>query len=424
MSLTKKNNPFRPNNPIPPGLFAGRLDELSRIEQLLIQLKEENASNLLILGERGIGKSSMLLVSNYFAKGEINWINDEKFNFLTVHFNMDPEITQLDIIEKINNAIQRELGKNQKVLETIKKTWGFLQKVEMGGFKIRENAQKINESEIFTNFVYSLADTTKKLCKDGFLSEHNILTKKDGIVILIDEADNSNTKLNLGTFLKNLQESLIVEDCRNVMFILSGLPKVKDILLESHKSSLRMFEEMVLSPFGYEEIKTIYEKGLNKVNEKNPTEETSISKKAMEIMISAAEGYPHFAQQIGYSVFDLNEDNVISFETAWSAIRMKGGAIDRIGDRYYYDLYYKKIQEDSYREILNIIAYCDNEWITKKYIKEKYQGKEYILNNGLKALRDRNIIISKKGTTGIYKLQWVGFGVWIRLFCKKDDPNP
>lgn len=60
MSYTKKYNPFKPNAPIPPGLFSGRVEELNRIEQILHQLEDGNISNLLVIGERGIGKSSLI----------------------------------------------------------------------------------------------------------------------------------------------------------------------------------------------------------------------------------------------------------------------------------------------------------------------------------------------------------------------------
>ena len=32
-----RTNPFRPNSPINPGMFVGRVNELGRLEQVLIQ---------------------------------------------------------------------------------------------------------------------------------------------------------------------------------------------------------------------------------------------------------------------------------------------------------------------------------------------------------------------------------------------------
>ena len=71
-TMAKKYNPFRPNQPIFTGMFAGRMDEMDRIDNLLFQTKESNPSHILIQGERGIGKTSLLLVANHFAKGTLN----------------------------------------------------------------------------------------------------------------------------------------------------------------------------------------------------------------------------------------------------------------------------------------------------------------------------------------------------------------
>lgn len=84
-----------------------------------------------------------------------------------------------------------------------------------------------------------------------------------------------------------------------------------------------------------------------------------------------------------------------------------------IEDRYYEDMYYGKIKKDSYRQILNIMARKSNDWVSKKEIKKKFKGKKTTLENGIKALRDRNIILSKPGSSGFFRLQLIGFAVWI-----------
>jgi hypothetical protein len=91
-----------------------------------------------------------------------------------------------------------------------------------------------------------------------------------------------------------------------------------------------------------------------------------------------------------------------------------------IGDKYYKDLYFNRINVDSYRHILNIMAEEWNRWISKKEIGKKFKGKASTLDNGLKALKDRNIILSKPGTRGEYRLQWRSFALWIKLFTEQQ----
>ena len=90
--------------------------------------------------------------------------------------------------------------------------------------------------------------------------------------------------------------------------------------------------------------------------------------------------------------------------------------MELIGDRYYRDSYYTKIQKESYRQVLRIMADKLDDWVTKKEIKTKFKGPESTLDNALFALRDRQIILAKEGERGVYRLQHKGFAWWIKLY--------
>jgi len=90
--------------------------------------------------------------------------------------------------------------------------------------------------------------------------------------------------------------------------------------------------------------------------------------------------------------------------------------MELIGDRYYRDAYDNKIQKESYRQVLRIMADKLDDWVTKKEIKEKFKGSKTTLDNALFALRDRQIIFGKEGEVGVYRLQHKGFAWWIKLY--------
>ena len=52
-------------------MFAGRYHELVRLERALDQACVDEPAHFMITGERGIGKSSLLLYLDYVAKGKI-----------------------------------------------------------------------------------------------------------------------------------------------------------------------------------------------------------------------------------------------------------------------------------------------------------------------------------------------------------------
>jgi hypothetical protein len=146
----------------------------------------------------------------------------------------------------------------------------------------------------------------------------------------------------------------------------------------------------------------------------------SVTEEARDLLVTLAEGYPHFIQQFGYSAFAIDKDRVIDKSDVESSAFGFRGALDLIGDRYYRNDFYSKIQKDSYRQVLRIMAEDLDGWVPKAKIKAKFKGKETTLNNALKALRDRHIVLSLEGEKGIYRLQHKGFALWIKLF---GDPG-
>ena len=151
----------------------------------------------------------------------------------------------------------------------------------------------------------------------------------------------------------------------------------------------------------------------NKDNKKK----TKINVPAKELLNALSEGYPHFIQQFGYSAFNADDDGEIDVGDVEKGAFGSRGALELIGNRYYRNDFYNRIQKDSYRQVLRIMAEKLDNWVTRKEIKSEFKGTESTLNNAIKALRERHIIISKEGFRGIYRLQHRGFALWIKLWA-------
>lgn len=407
-----KINPFKPNHPIYSGLFAGRIAEINKIEEALNQTKHGNPTNLLFIGERGIGKTSLLLLSKYMAQGDIEW-SDNTHNFVPIHLAINQKSSLLEFAIKFRNSLKRELHKLNNTKKIIDSCWGFLKNIEVAGVKIKDDKQ-LNAELYIDDFIYSLADTIDALTKDGE-------QKKDGLVVIIDEGDTASSELDIGTFLKNLTESLSFEDKNKILFIIAGLPQVTDKLRESHESSLRLFEEYKLKPLTSDDVKDVIKSAIKTINDSELELELIIEPEALTAFYEYSEGYPHFLQQIGYTLISKLDSETITSKNVIDAMFQPGGALELIGRRYYVDLFYNKINSDMYRQILTIMAERWNEWITKEEIRKKFTGSGSNLNNGIKALRDRNIILTKRGVRGHYRLQWLSFAFWIKIH--KDKPK-
>lgn len=412
--MKNRLNPFKPNHPIYQGLFAGRVEEIKKIDKALFQTRNENPTNILFIGERGIGKTSLLLLTKFMSQGVFSWSN-EKYDFLPIHLVINSKTTLPDFAIKFHNALKRELlriNNTKKILETC---WDFIKRLEIAGFKINET-QEVNNEVLIDDFMYSLTETVRSLTEKG-----DSKNSKDGIVVIIDEVDTASKELDLGTFLKTLTETLTFEGCNKILFVLAGLPQATDRLRESHESSLRLFEEFEMKPLSHEDVKYVINSALTEINKsEQESDKLSISDDAMLSFYTYSEGYPHFLQQIGYSTIANCESNMVDGELVQKSMFERGGALELIGNRYYVDLYYNKINSDLYRQILSIMAEKWNEWISKEEIRKGFSGSGTNLANGIKALRDRNIILTKRGQRGLYRLQWMSFAFWIKIHKSRE----
>lgn len=406
-----KINPFKPNSPVPSAMFAGRLDEIETLEKGLFQTKNGHSSNFLITGERGIGKSSLMMLLKHLASGEIKSPDYDKFNFITIHSVISDRTDLVTLIKLIEKNISREVGKLEVVRKFLGETWAFVQRIKVMDSGIERAASKDVEADLLIDdFSYSLSETCKRIInpekgEDG----------KDGIVFLLDEADNACPELRIGYFFKVVTELLQKNGCHNVMFVVAGLPDVVEKLSNSHESSVRIFTQLKIKELSPEDRKYVVNKGLEEGNKLNATS-TTITETAMTIISSLSEGYPHFIQQFAYSAFEFDSDGEISEEDVLSGAFDKGGAIDSIGDRYYASSFHDKIKSDDYRQVLSIMAENMNAWIKKSEIREKFTGDEITLTNALQALTTRKIILKNPSRVGEYRLQQKGFALWIKLF--------
>jgi hypothetical protein len=407
-----KINPFRPNSPINPGMFVGRLRELNALEAALLQTRASQPKNFMVTGERGIGKTSLLDYIRYVANGDIK-LASGALRFLVIATDVQPSTTQISLIQRIERGFDRALTQTEQARSFLREAWEFIRRLEVGGVKLREDAA-LEPEVILDDFAYSVAKVTKRLC-DSSTAPSLFGTTYDGVLLLIDECDKASKDLDIGAFLKLLLERVQRHDCYRFMVGIAGLDNLRDVLYVSHESSLRLFDELRLDRLSTDEVHAVIDVCLRTANQTNAAK-VSIDEEGRTALVELSEGYPHFIQQLGFCAFEQDDDGVITNEDVTRGAVGNRGALDRIGDRYYRDDFYNRIQKDSYRRVLRIMADKLDDWITKQEIRAQFAGKDTTLDNAIHALRSRNIIQSKEGARGVYRLQNKAFALWIKLY--------
>src|SRR5260370_34220240 len=110
-----KFNPFRPNSIVTTGMFCGRWDELRSVEQSLFQTKHGNPKHFIVQGERGVGKSSLLLAVDFTAKGDMEITRGTKFNCIGISIEVVGASPYENVIASKPAEFRAEIGRRQQV---------------------------------------------------------------------------------------------------------------------------------------------------------------------------------------------------------------------------------------------------------------------------------------------------------------------
>lgn len=155
-----------------------------------------------------------------------------------------------------------------------------------------DRAEPKPDEILFDEFCYSLAEVAERVCNPGDASTL-FNANYDGILLIIDEADNASKNLPLGLFLKLMLERLDRRGCHRIMIGLAGLDNLPKVLLQGHPSALRMFETLRLNRLSTTEVDQVITICINRANEKNDVK-TVITDPARLVLAGLSEGYPHF----------------------------------------------------------------------------------------------------------------------------------
>ncbi len=392
-------NPFVPHGIAYQGMFIGREEEISTIQQALFQTANDNPQHLLISGERGIGKTSLLNVSDFVARGDIRIEAD--FNFLTVSSDLAGVNDQVGIVRQIARELRSKLNQFEPLKAKLSSAWEFISNWEILGVSYNRDENSIDPDTALDELISLFVSIVEK-------------QEFQGILVLLDEADTAPVEANLGEFVKVATERLAKRSVFNVSFVLAGQSILLNKLRESHESSVRLFQILDMMPLSMDERIEVVNSGLELANKRNEVD-TSITDEAIELIASLSEGYPHFLQQFAYSAFEADDDNQISREDVLRGTVAENGAIAQLGKKYFSEMYFSKIWSNDYRKVLDFMADYGDNWVQRKDILQESGVSERTVDNALKALKDREIIVSDEVRKGFYRLPTRSFATWITV---------
>ena len=275
---TRFVDPFFPNRPVQnPEYFEGRKEQVEEAVDALFQTMNNNPKHFLISGDRGIGKSSLLLQIKLLSQGN---------NGLTDRLGIDNGCVNFEYLISWVDAVENFIS-------------SFKFEFDLGGII------QISKKEVLEK---SIADIVNEFCLN-IRYAHDKLSKKDkhGIIIFIDELDKMNPQSGIASFLKLSTEKLNRDGITNVAFACSGITGAIQKLETEHASIFRTLRDIPLQRFTEKESEEILANGFSKAG-------FTYENKVVEEIFKLAGGFPEPLHIIGSEILSVGEDMHLTIE--------------------------------------------------------------------------------------------------------------
>lgn len=267
--------------------FAGRGRELDALSNAL----QSEGAQLVLYGQRGIGKSSLARVLAQLAAGDKDVLARlptkpfVQFDYVPIYFACD------DTVQSIQKLLVRLLTDEGalapwvpfKVIErkTADEGGGKI------GIKILELSGKLSESiteramEVDADVVSTFTNACKAVVKSG--------VAKSGLLIVVDEFDRIRDRTGIASLLKTLGPEKIT-------FALVGVATTIQDLIAEHESVARQLADgaVHVEPMSDAELHEIIARAMRALGGKY-----SFDKAAADWMVSIARGHPFYVHLVG-----------------------------------------------------------------------------------------------------------------------------
>jgi type II secretory pathway predicted ATPase ExeA len=286
MADIKMINPFNPFGPIQPENFAGRQKEIDEFNHRLKSTKAGTVQNMAVMGERGIGKTSLLRKLEEIALDE---------SCIAVRIDLHPAIDTLDrllynIYEEIRKVALHYYGPLGRTYKNIQR---FLENYTLsspyGGIQRTGREQPIEA--IFTDRMLDMWS--------------NISKKVSAVVIMVDEAEQLAKIKGSLEFLRN-SFSRLGEKKACYSLVISGKLGLFRNLSEVFSPLERFFSPVTLEPFTNIEVEEAIKVALGKGKGRGSDKSFSVqfTSDVIERIAEKSEGQPYVVQLFGYWLYE------------------------------------------------------------------------------------------------------------------------
>jgi AAA+ ATPase superfamily predicted ATPase len=364
--MTKEYSPFTPGMPVPPEFFVGRENEIKQmIESIAKSAEMKSLERIFVLGERGIGKSSLCRLA--MAIGE------DRHQILGIHVFLGGVTSLEEMVRRIFERLLQE-SREKTWFQNVRDFLGnHIKEVGLFGVSLQFEASKQDLAKAVSDFAPVLRNLLERLG-----------SQKKGFMLVLDDLNGLANEPRFAHWLKSTIDEIATSRASlPLTLVLVGLPERRRQLIESQPSLDRIFSLINIDRFNEEETIQFYDKAFGKVNVK-------VEKDAMQLLWRFSGGYPAFLHEIGDAVFKVDKNESIDRQDATEGVML---AAQVIGIKYIEPKVLDAIKSDRYRGILKKIADPPQILFSKDELRKRLSQTEVkVLDNFLQKMKQLGVL--------------------------------
>lgn len=348
ITLQQVENAFLPAKEISdPEKFAGR--ELFVKDAYLSLISD--GSNIAIVGNRGIGKSSLARQIFNISTGDntllkkLEIYHDSILDFLSIYFTCGNSISNTsDLLQRLLTSRQCLSDWIYEIPTASKELSKISGGMEAGIPKLVSARIGTNISEEKTTVSSIQSHSIETIFQNVIIDIINKKISRDGILIIIDEFDQIKDKSGFASFLKSL-----ATNTPGLKFCIVGVAQDVQNLMEEHLSSDRLFAGSVINlpSMTQNELDLIIINAELSINNFITFDEN-----ARKRIIELAKGHPYIVHLLGKQAFRsayFENNSIISLANIEETLKT---IAERESDPVLEGRYKKAVQSSKQREIV------------------------------------------------------------------------
>jgi len=362
----KENSPFTPGSPVPFELFVGRTRQIEELIRYISQIPSGKQENVFLVGDRGIGKSSLASFVRYYIATQMN--------ILGIHVFLGRVNSLEEMVRHVFDQILKEI-KGEAWFQDVTKFFGkHIKEIGLFGISVTFAPPEQELRELVKQFPEALHNLLKK-----------VKEQKKGLFIALDDINGLAEKREFANWYKSFVDEVATHYKDFPVFImLIGLPEKRDHLSEIQPSLMRIFRVVEIEKLSNEEVSNFLSTAFEKAG-------LEIKPDAKELMVKYSSGLPLLMHEIGDATFWEDRDGIIDKEDAIKGILT---AAEKVGQKYLDPKVYRAIRSERYKSILRKLGEIP---ISRNFKKKEVEARlneseKKVFHNFLKRIKEVGVI--------------------------------